>query len=172
MSMCSAKIGNTSATFAYNAVAVYYNQIASLKTDPQGYVWNALNTPFVQTIAVVMGSRIIPGHTTSETHETVTNTTNQRLADCQPQHGQIDTLIALQQAALQLQKQDQEQIAAVLSVLSVLSDQQGETHKVSFQATEDGQNPTSAGACSDGATPDGKRDEEARDAFVFRDGSV
>lgn len=167
--MCSAKIGNTSATFVYNAVAVYYSQIAALKADPQGYVWNALNTPFVQTIAVVIDSRIVPGHATSETHETVDDITNQLLAQCQSQHDQIDTLIVLQQAALELQKQDQEQIAAVLSVLS---DQQGGTHTASFQATEDGQNPASAGACSDGATPNSRRDEEAQNVLRFSNRSV
>ncbi|KUJ13587.1 uncharacterized protein LY89DRAFT_737560 [Mollisia scopiformis] len=160
---CTAAIGSTTANFAYNAVLVYYRQVAQLKKDPQGYIWNALNTPFVQTIVVVINSRSMPGHATSDTHDTLTHTQNQLLAQCQSQHDQINTLIALHQASLEEQRLQNQMIA---SVLSKLTDQQGGIHTSSFQATQDGQNPAKVGSCDNGPTPNSKREIEIEEGFL------
>lgn len=95
----------------------------------------------------------MPGHATSDTHNSLSDTQNQLLEQCQSQHDQINALIALHQASLEAQRENNVLIA---SVLSQLTDQQRGIHTSSFQATQDGQNPAQVGACDNGQTPDGK----------------
>ncbi|KAF8851889.1 hypothetical protein BDZ45DRAFT_807961 [Acephala macrosclerotiorum] len=146
-SRCTVRIGNTGANFMYNVVLVYYGQIAQFKADPQGYIWNALNAPFVQTIVVTINSRKIPGHATSEIHDTLTDAQNQMLALCQSSHDQTQTLIALGQASLE---------------------QQRKTNALIASATPDGENPAMVGSCNNGPTPNSKRDMEIEAGFLAR----